>query len=535
MGLRLARTAALPLLTLVVSALVAPLAARADEYVNRVNATFSKIPQDKRSDLVILPALAKMEAPPAEIDTVDKAVLLLPTSAGWDAAVAWAQGEPQKAVLAALSQITGDEDFHVAMVFAQGYGVEAVADKPDLISANLYTELGDPPTLANAQYGYLERMRQAKILANIEASRLMKDGNFVGAIDVMFDVLYFARQLADRPMLPEKKIGMENIRQALERIRDIVYLDLRGETHKLDYKVLRGYVERLDATKGYLGIDRITLPMGTLDAAEQVLTRVLIEKKGVNEATFVPVLSRVAAGDRPLRLFSEAAYWETVRPLHEGWYASMDMLVGKDYNARNGGLRYDWQKRWELSRHDSYVKLASDYKRYVATGPRFAALRAVLSDIESLYPLKTALQTEIVGTRMSLAVYGYWREHNSSFPPALSSIRPSFVPAVDNDPYASTKRPIGYFVPIRDNIPKQDPRKDPIPWSIRGFPAKPYKSFSIPLREDTFVLFSVGPDDAGVNAKDATQDDASTEGDYLLWPPMLSLIRQHLIDTGELK
>lgn len=534
MGLRLARRA-LPLLTLLLGALAVPVTARADEFVNRVNAAFAKIPPEKRSDLILLPPMAKMEPPPAEIDTVDKAVLLLPSSAGWDAAVAWCQGEPQKAVLAALSQITAEEDFHVAMVFAQGYGVEAVADKPELISANLFTELGDPPTLANAQFGYLEKMRQVKILAYMEASRLMKEGNFVGAIDVMFDVLYFARQLADRPMLPEKLIGMKNIGEALERIRDVVYQDLRAETHKLDYKVLRSYVERLDAEKGYIGIDRITLPMGTLDAAEQVLTRVLIEKKGVNDATFVPVLSRVAAGNRPLRLFSEAAYWESIRPLHEGWYASMDMLVGKDYNARNGGLRYDWQKRWELNPHDSYVKLPSDYKRYVANGPRFAALRAVLADMEQLYPIKTALRTEVVGTRMSLAVYGYAREHNSSFPPGLSSIRPAFVQAIDFDPYATSKRLIGYFVPIRDNIPKQDPRKDPIPWSIRCFPGKPYKSFSIPLREDTFVLFSVGPDDASTNAKDATQWDTNAEGDYLLWPPMISLIRQHLIDSGELK
>jgi hypothetical protein len=459
----------------------------------------------------------------------------LPTADAWQAAVQWAQAEPQKAVLKALKDVTAEEDYHVAMVFAQGYGVDAVADHPELISTNMYTDLGDPPMLATASFGFLPKMRQMYILSNIEASRQMEQGDFVGALDTLFDILYFARQMTDRPMLPEKLVGMSGIRQTLERIRDVVYQDHRAEKHHLEYKDLRRYVDRLEEQKGYVAAERIPLPYGTFDAAEQVLTRVLEEKKGVNEFAFATVMARVGSHDRPLRLLSESAYWESVRPLHEGWYASMDMLVGKDHKARNGGLRYDWEKRWNLSPHDSYNKLESDYGRYVANGPRFAVLRAVLSGIKDLYPMKTALRTELAGTRMSLAVYGYWREHNASFPPDISAIRPAYVREVDSDPYATTRRPISFFVPIRDNIPRQDPRKDPVPWMVHCYPPKPYDSFVIPLRDDTFVLYSVGPDDTSVNAKDATQQDPELEGDYLLWPPMLSLIRQHLIDKGELK
>ena len=510
---------------------VAPLAS-ADTFVQRVNAAFNRIPEDKRSDLILLPVLADLEAPPAEIDELAKAVMLLPTSGAWEAAVQWAQGGPQTAVLKALSRVTGDEDYHVAMVFAQGYGVEAVADHPDLIAADMFTELGDPPMLANAKFGYLEKMRHMEILANVEASRLMNEGEFVKAIDTLFDILYFSRQLADRPMLPEKRQGMEAIGRTLERIRDVVYQDQRAADHNLSYRDLRRYVERLEENKGYLGINRIRLPSGTFEAAEQVLTRVLQEKGSTNDIAFAPVMARVASQGRPLRLLSEAAYWEAVRSQHEGWYASLDMLVGRD---RNGGLVYDWQKRWSLSPHDSYVKLASDYKRHVADGPSFAVLRAVLGGVEDLFPLKTSLRAEVTGTRMSLAVYGYAREHNASFPPAITAIRPAYVPEVDDDPYSSARRPLGYFVPIRDNIPRQDPRKDPMPWLVHCYPEKPYKSFLIPLRDDTFVMFSVGPDDTSVNAKDATQADADLEGDYLLWPPMLSLIRQNRIDTGELQ
>lgn len=503
-----------------------------DEFVNRVNEPLSKIPKSKRSDLILLPTLVDLVSPPAEVAKVGQAVLMLPTSDAWPTVEAWAKAAPQQAVLKALADITKEEDYHVAMVFAQGYGVEAALETTDLIAAGMYTELGDPPMLANAVFGYLPKMRETEILANVEATRLVAAGDSVGALDTLFHLMYFGRQMADRPMLPEKSFGMNVIGRALERIRDVVYQDMRSPQRRLDYKALRGYVERLEENTGYLGINRIPLPTGTFLAADQVLNRVLEYKKGVNEATFAVVLARVASHDRPLRLFSEMAYWDTARPQHEGWYASRDMLVGRD---ENGGLVYDWTKRWNLSPHDSLVKSPSDYKRHVARGPRFAALRAVLSGVETLFPMRLALRAEVAGTRMALAIYGYTRQQNETFPPLLSSIRPAFVSAIDNDPYSTSRQPLGYFVPIRDRIPKQDPRMDPIPLMVHIYPTRSYKSFVIPLRDDTFVLYSVGPDDASVLAKDVTQEDPELEGDYLLWPPVISLIRQSMIDAGELK
>jgi hypothetical protein len=515
------------------AALTPPVQAQGD-FVSKVNAPFQNVPKDKRSELVILPALSNMETPPAEANGIDKAVLLLPSSGGWDAAVKWAQATPQREVLKALAEVTEEEDYHIAMVFAQGYGVEEVADYPDLIANGMYTELGDPPTLATAKFGYLQKMNEMQYLSNIEATRLVHEGNFVAAIDVMFDYLYFARQLAERPMLKEKKQGMLGMRQALERIRDIVYQDQRSEKQSLGSADLRKYVERLEANKGYLGVNRIPLPRGTVIAADQVLHRVLVERGGVNDDMFAVTLARVASTDRPLRLLSESAYWEKVGRQHEGWFVTREMLAGKNPDKEIGGLLNDWIKRWELGPHDPYTKLDSDYRKHVARGPKFAALRAVLDGIEDLFPLKIALQTEVAGTRMALSIYGFYRQNNA-FPPDISAIRPRYVPVVDIDPYSPAKKPLGYFVPIRDDVPRQDPRRNPQPWLIKCYPPKPYNTFEIPLRADTFVLFSVGPDGVSVNAKDATQYDPELEGDYLLWPPMLSLGRQDLLDRGQLK
>ena len=55
------------------------------------------------------------------------------------------------------------------------------------------------------------------------------------------------------------------------------------------------------------------------------------------------------------------------------------------------------------------------------------------------------------------------------------------------------------------------------------------------LREDQFVLYSVGRNGVDDNAAEVTDDaSAAQTGDYLIWPPVLSLYRTHLIQTNQL-
>lgn len=527
---RTTRRAALILLVLTVGVLLAPAPARADEFIDRVNAAFARIPDAKRSDLVILPLLAKMTDPPAQVGTPMQSMLLNSQRAAWPAAAEWAQAEPQKALIKALSDVTNEEDYRVAMVFAQGYGVDAVADHPELIKAKLYTELGDPPTLTGAEHGYLPAFGKLQLLANVEATRLADSGDPGAALEVLFDWLYFSRQIADRPFLKEKAWAINSIKLTLQRIRDICYEDSRAQKHALTAKIMHDLTVRLfDDKKGYLGLDRIRLPEGDFEGAQQLLTRVMVAKGGTNAEAFGLVLARIGASERPLRLLSESAYWDQIRPSHAGWYESMDMLVGKD---GNGGIIADWRNRWDLSPFDPVVKKSSDYQRHVAGGPKFAVLRMSLGGVEALFPMRLAARAEAAGARMSLAVYGFTLQ-NGGFPPSLTSVRPYFVDAIDKDPYSGAKRAIEYFVPVRDT-PKGD-RGEVVPYEIHVYPGAPYPNFAVKVRDDVFVVYSVGPDDNRVMSKDATQDDPKLEGDYLFWPPVVSLLRKHLLQNHLLK
>jgi len=504
--------------------------AHADDYVDRVNAPYKSIPKAKRSDLVILPLLAKMADPPAEVRSVEVSMLLGKSSPAWSVVESWVTADPQKALIKGLADVTKDEDFRTAMVFAQPYGVEGVSDQPDLLAAELYSNLGETPTLAAVKIGYLPAIEKLELLANVEATRLLESGDAVGAVEVMFDFMYFARQMADRPFLVEKRWGMTAIRNSLARIRDLVYQDSKADKHGIKPEDIRGWVRRLDPDKGYINIQRIRLPDANIIAAEQLITLVTVKGGGPND-DFSSILASIAAGNRPLRFLSESAYWDRVKARHGGYYDLMDIVIGK---KGDGGLRSDWARRWDLQPFDPLLRKPSEYARNVARSSRYALLKITLDGIDQLFELRRPISVELAGTRVGISIYGFSLQSNGSWPRDVTSIRPYFMDSIDTDPYNTKPRStLEFFVPTRER-PPQGARGEEVPFDMRVYPGGKRKNFSIKLRKDTFVLYSVGPNDTNELGKDATQDDATvSEGDYVIWPPVISLTRKYLADSGQ--
>jgi hypothetical protein len=518
-------------LTLAASVLTGTPGARADEYIDRVNAAFKQIPADKRSDTVLLPLLAAMDPAPDELATQARAALLASRGPGWAAASQWAQKPAQKAVLDALDKVTKEEDRLKAYAFAQPYGVDAMGgDKAaiDLISKGLYTELGEPALLSAARFGYMPALEQAGVLAHVEASRRLEAGDFAGAVKVLGDWVFFARQVADRPFIREKKWAIDAMTLGLERIRDLVFTDMRSGKRNAEPANVREAVTRLRERRGFLMLDRLTLPEGDFIAAEQMLSLVMTPGAGPNRDRFGPYMARTAAADRPLRLFSSSAYWDTAAAEHASERETRQML---------SGVREDWSRRWQLPAFDPLVQRVTDYRRRVVTTPRFAMLSGPFADIDALFAQRQALRAELGGTRMALGVYGYLLRQRT-LPPGLEACRPEFIDVIDKDPYGrprpgTTVAPdLRFFVAARDT-PK-GPDGEEKPHVVRLFPDD-LPSFEVPLGSDQFVVFSVGPDGASDLARQATQNRLVGQGDYLLFPPMLSLVRQRLIETDQLK
>lgn len=501
---------------------IAAMPAMGQDFVSRVNALYADIPAAKRSDTILLPALAAMETPPASIRDLNRARLLVPEMQAWKEASEWGMKPPQRAAIEALKKATEPQASGSPMAWGQPYGVASVT--PDMVRSRLYTELGDPPLLSGAQFLYLSKLDELAILANIEATRLQSDGKANEAIEIMGRSLVLGRQIADRQFFREARWGLLGMLRSLERIRDIAYVDFRGK-RVLSREQLGNAIKRLD-DKGELRVDRILFPKGDMMGAEQAIALVMVPRGGVNDRTFSTMMATLSTSEQPLRLFSEAASWKSAGSSHADWFSTTE-------EARK--LSDDYNKRWPLEWFHTLNSLP--FERSKMDPATYAVLASTVPDMSELFNLRQAVRTEIVGTRAALAIVGFYYARKS-FPPKLSSIAPEWMERLDIDPFNPTlnsgnRPPLEYFVPMRDQ--PRDPKADPQPYEI-NIVSDDGVNFSIKLRDDTAVIYSWGADNRrGWAERVQNTVEKAPDVDYLIWPSVLSLYRQHLSEIGELK
>lgn len=517
-------------LLICLAALVVWVPARAQDSVAAANALYQTIQANRRSDLVLLPLVAKMDAAPAPVSTPEKAMVVPAGSSAWTAAEAWAKAAPQRAVLNAIDQVTKEESSVQGYAFGLPYGADAVGEiadiGPGLVGSGMYVELGSPPLLAAARYLYLPRLDSVGCLVHVEATRLAAEGKVADAIDVLIDWMFFARQMADRQMFEECRWGVHTMAVTLDRVRDVAYVDFRYGTRTLTSDQVSKILERLRAD-GYIGVDRMQFPKAQKIATQQVVAATFTERGGPNEATFAKTMSRLASTQRPLRLFAEAARWDEVAHAHANWFdttAQVDKIFG------------DWMYRWPLEPFDPRMALMTDYEK--ASRRRMAVVLTVTPDMSVLFNDRQILRTQLVGTRSALGVIAFYYRAKD-FPPKLESIRPTFVKTIEADPYNSDRArgkvpPLEYFVPIRDQT--FGTREDPKPHEMNVIPRGGGLNFQVKIDKDQFIIYSVGPDGAKAWAKDVSgEPEKNAVGDLLIWPPITSLMRQRLEEMGQLK
>ena len=506
--------------------------AHADEFVDRVNAPFNDVRDSRRSDPIILGALAGMTPPPAGVDR-PRAAALQPASGGvWDQAVEWATAPTQVAVLEALDRVTNEDDIRRAMVFAQPYGLAELgssAEQIAFIEAGLYTDLGDPALLSAARHLYLDAFDQAACLVQVEATRRLAEGDPAGAMGVLADWMYFGRQIADREFYAEKAWAFDAMILAAERIRDVAYVDFRDADALTGAQAIE-IIARLADERGPMSVDRIQLPRGDFIGAEQLIASVMAPRGSVRPELFAPTMARLAATQRPLRLFGEAARWEQISMTHVDWFGASDTLAS---------LRSDYEFRWPRSQFDPLLAQPYFAERFVGSEllrDSTAVVTRSVPDMRDLFTSRVMLRVELIGTRDALGLVGFHAEHGA-YPLDLSGIRPRFVPELEIDPYhpgvaTGLRPPLEFFVPVRDTKDRFPAQSTVPPHRISVLVADA-PNVEIRLRDDQFVLFSTGPDGAAPGADEVQNSpDAPSGRDYLLWPPVLSIVRDTLEQAG---
>jgi hypothetical protein len=508
-----------------------PAPAHADEFVDRANLPYSQVPESRRSDLVILPLAAKMKPAPAGLaperpESYTAAALLAPGAPQWAEAVAWAQGPEQRAVLEALGRVTQETDWRRAMVFAQPYGVDGVP--LELIRAGLFTDLGDPPMLLGAIPAALDALRAISLLAQVEASRLVAEGKHADAADLMATWVLFARQSADRQKGEEASWAMGEMARGFVRLRDVVHADF-ADKRTIPLERITAIIERLEPERADLLLNRVTFPQGDRAAAEQLIARVL-DDGGAREGVFDAEIARLRSTRFPLRAFPEAAG------------ASIAGALAPPRARAEESLRavFDsWSNRWPVDYFDPRMSQPFTYST-LSPVEGMVVRAAVPSDLAGLFGDRQRVRVEALGTRAALALVAFVYD-TRNLPPSLASVGGKYIRGLPVDPFNRAGRdrggtpPFQYFVPGRDTPANQlrDGKYD-----VQVFVAGAggvENSFVVPLDSDTFVLYSVGPDLA-VNGARRVQNAVSEApgADYIIWPPVISLQRQNLVDTGAL-
>jgi len=489
--------------------------------VGEVNNLYKDITPALRSDEVILPALAAMAPPPRQVATHESSALLLAGMQGFDEAATWAQGDTQKAVLEALKTVTKEKDFRKAFAFGQPYGADSV--DPKLVRAGLYTELGDPALLPGARFLYLPALDNLVCLVNVEANRLLADKKGDEALDLLTSLLFFSRQICDRQFFTEAQWGLRTFTETCERLRDVAYVDQRGEK-SLTVDGIKAVLVRMDTAKvasAYVDLERMTFPKGDLIGFKQVADRLFSADGSPNDAQFAATLARLRSSNRPLRLFSEAGRWAASSAGHAPKTATLT-AGERAYN--------DWRTRWDLGWFDRVQRNTLDYT--ATDSVRFAAVKATLPNMHELFFLRQIARTELTGLRNALSLVGASIQRGS-IPPLLVSVRPQWVATQQElgaDPFDSRILERGAFPTLKYQIPPATGAEVTV-----VLPSE--VTFRVLLKNDVFVLYSVGSDysDQKASRIQNTARKIQVPADYLLYPPVQSLYRQSLVDLGQLK
>lgn len=399
-----------------------------EDPVAQLNALLPSVPDDERADLILGRALTETTAPPAVIEAMEFIMLLVPGDSEWDAAVAWATEEPQKAALEAFREATDRRGDHV---FALPYGEGAPAD---LFAEGFGVTLNDGK-LYDAELGYFDYLDRLNMLVWIEANRLAEAGEGMDAAELLASEVRLGRMLADRPRFEEAFMGYATMLNACESLRDLVYRNrelLSGRDTKRIGRLLEDRTLRLDRLRFPNG-GEIAVKQAILDTYERMGDADAQALGGLLEGTDLPV--------------SED---------HIGYFEAVEAATR---------IFADWRLRWNLDPYDLIMDRPSYFTSLLASAESHALIVAVANAHDLLFEMRLRLRAELAGTKLALGVVAYSNDFGA-WPKPLVAIRPAYARDIDTDPYDPLQADqMRYFVPIRDQ--EWGPRETPHPHTIR--------------------------------------------------------------------
>lgn len=297
-------------------------------------------------------------------------------------------------------------------------------------------------------------------------------------------------------MLEEKLFALKGLATALSIHRDVMwtYLDkLPVETMKevalKEYSFLRpSDNERMR---------RLQMPEGDRIVTEAVLRQALTPGAGgssVDSANFAEVVGTLQPDQGALQRFNTQEMWRRVAAVHGSLEASTEKLLN---------VYDDWWRRWRVRPYTALHQLPTEFAR--ANPIKYAAVLAMVEDMEQAFAWRNVLIAEINGTVMSAGICGYYQEFKKTWP-------------------KDRERAYAVFFQKRFDFDPFD----------KGYGRLQYRFLGAEKQAIETPLGRVWATGAmvwalGANHEDNNGESHSTDGsvgDLLIWPPVRALARK---------
>ena len=455
-----------------------------------LNNQFKDVTQKNRSGPAVLAAYLTMTPPPFEVGEGFNQGTIWPKMDGWAKVAEWAKANE------AMEKALVDAQF--GLVFGLGYGTSAV--DPAIAKAGLAIEIGDGADIARIRYGYFKAIRAIGAYATAEMYRRGEAGDIEGAFRVGIAYARVLRQACEQSMLEEKLFALENLAEALSIHRDFMWVYLKGLGVDLMKKVALKEYSFLRPSDNER-MRRLQMPEGDRIVTEAVLRQALSPKTGstIDSENFALVVGSQDSGEGALQRFNTQEMWRRVSQVHGSLEASDDKLLN---------VYDDWWRRWRVRPYTALHQTPTEFAR--ANPIKYAAVLAMVRDMERAFAWRNVLIAEVNGTIMSAGLCGYYNEFKQTWP-------------------KDRERAYAVFFQKRFDFDPYDKEYGRLQYRSLGTERQAIETPLGRIWASGCMVWAMGADnddDQGLE----TSNDAAV-GDLLIWPPVRALAREE----GELK
>ncbi|MCH2139902.1 MAG: hypothetical protein MK100_02575 [Phycisphaerales bacterium] len=451
------------------------------------------VPGDQTCWSILSPALKAIgdvpdSDPPITVEDV------WPGMSDWSELSSWAASHPEMG--------TAIEQAAQRPVFGLPYGRGGVT--PEDFEAGLYIDLGGDDRLVPPTFRYLEALHEMAVWTAVEAFRLGEAGQGEKAIVLLLDQVMVLRRLADREFMGEKEVAIRAMTQGLNLIREVMFRYQSDLSSELLTKLA---IHEIPALRP--GSESLFLPTFDRRWCEALLENAFRHDLGTPHPTEFPaVFTQVQSEASPIHRFGIRRRWEMLQDGHDSLAYSQERL----------GLVFDdWWLRWRADPTDEMGSMILNRQSQfeMLNSGRFAAIDAVIHDMQTLFDARDRLLMEVNATATSAGILSY-KIDRGHYPVEL---RLCFGTTMDKSWAADEHAMIsgGYR-------PWLQYRRLDRPLAIDVGTTR------VTVEPGTGLLYSTGLD--GLDDRGVLHVDEKGRGDLLIWPPPRDLVRDQAPEGG---